>query len=200
MPRPLDPRDATVAALVATSVAAFAGSALAGAGRTTDVRLPDWVTAASLGLPFAIAWARRAKPIGGWLFVYLWEGIARALLAVAAGAGANWDRFGAAAWHGDGRRHVAFVLAVTPPVVLAALEMVVAILAVRRSARTAGALRRLRAILGLEIGAGLVSVGLDSLYWPQNLVFSAPGLVWPVLWSAYFRGSKRVASVFRPAS
>ncbi len=187
----------TLTTLVATSVAAAAMPALAASARAPGIAIPEWVTVASLALPFAIAWMRRAKPVGGWLFVYLWEGLARAVLAVAAGLAANWDRFAAASWHGDHRRHLAFVVAVVPPILLAALEMAVAILALRPSGRTAGALRRLRAVLGAEVGAGLLAVVLDSLYWPQNLVFSGPGLVWPLLWSAYFHGSKRVASMVR---
>lgn len=190
---------AAVSVLVAGSLVASAASALAGAGRAPELAVPDWVTVASLALPFVIAWIRRRKPVGGWLFVYLWEGIARAVLAVAAGVAANWDRFGAAAWHGDVRRHAAFLVAVVPPVLLAALETAAAVMALRPSARSARALRRLRAILHLEVGTGLLAVALDSLYWPQNLVFSAPSLLWPVVWGAYFRGSKRVASLFRPA-
>lgn len=190
---------AAFGALLVTSLGVAAG-AVARTGNGGDVGLPDWVTFASVGLPFAIAWVRRARPIGGWLFVYLWEGVARAVLAVAAGVAANLDRFGGAAWHGDHVRHLAFLLAAVPPVALAALEMLVAIGALRPAGRSAGALRRLRLVLGLEVGAGLVSAGLDSVFWPQNLVFSAPGLAWPVLWSAYFRRSKRVGSVFRPAT
>lgn len=189
---------ASSAALLGASLGVAAtAAARAGGG---DIGLPDWVTFASVGLPFAIAWMRRARPVGGWLFVYLWEGVARAVLAVAAGVAANLDRFGGGAWHGDHVRHLAFVVAAVPPVALAALEMVVAIGALRPAGRSAAALRRLRLVLGLEVGAGLVSAGLDSVFWPQNLVFSAPGLVWPVLWSAYFRRSKRVGSVFRPVT
>lgn len=189
----------TVAVPIAASFLAAAAPALAASGRAPDLAVPDWVTVASLALPFVLAWVRRGKPVGGWLFVYLWEGIARALLAVGAGVAANWDRFGAAAWHGDVRRHAAFLVAVVPPILLAALETAAAVLALRTSSRSAQALRRLRTILGLEVGTGLVSVALDSLYWPQNLVFSAPSLLWPVAWSAYFHASKRVASVFRAA-
>ncbi len=190
---------AAFAALVATSLG-VAAPAVARTGSGGEVAVPNWVTVASVGLPFAIAWIRRARPIGGWLFVYLWEGVARAVLAVAVGVAANLDRFGGAAWHGDHVRHLAFLVAAVPPVALAALEMVVAIRALRPAGRTTDALRRLRLVLGLEVGAGIVAAGLDSLYWPQNLVFSAPGLVWPVLWGAYFRRSKRVGSVFRPAT
>jgi hypothetical protein len=178
--------------MLVLGLAPIAAAASGGAG----VAVPEWVTGASLLLPFVLGFALRARPVGGWLVVYLWEGVLRAAGALLVGVAANLKLFPPTAWHGDHRRYVAFLVAELPPVLLATIEMIVAMSTLRPSSRSAAGLRRLRTVLGVEIGAGLLAAALDALYWPQNLLLSVPGVAWPVIWSAYFRSSKRVHRVF----
>lgn len=157
---------------------------------------PEWVTPVSILAPFALGWYWRRRPVGGWLFVYLWEASARALAAVVVGVLANLKEFVPSSWHGENHIYLAFLVAELPPVALAVAEAVVAVRGSSARRRNWSVIRRLRWILGLELAFGALAAFIDVALWPANLAMSALAMAWAVIWGAYFLRSRRIRSVF----
>lgn len=158
--------------------------------------LPEWLTAVSILAPFALGWFLRRRPVGGWLFVYLWEAAVRALTALTVGVAANLRELAPSSWHGENHVYLAFLVAEIPPVALAVAEALVAIRGSLPARRDWAVIRKLRWILGFELFFGSLAAVIDAALWPASLVMSAPAMAWAVIWGAYFLRSRRVRAVF----
>lgn len=136
--------------------------------------------------------ARRKSAIGGWLLYFLGQlllgGVTNALAVLS-----NLDQYRPSSW-GDSLHYLIFLLSVVPSLLIL-LCLIVSAIALVRTENWAW-VERMKLLLAADIVAGLLSLGIDSMFFPDNLMHSMLGLLFPSIFLPYLFLSTRVRRVF----
>lgn len=143
-----------------------------------------------------IAWficnGRKRNPIGGWLLYFYWQ-LYSALLVTIAFFATNIQSYVPENFDSSSKFPL-FLASIVPVLLLFVLECAVATLLL--SARTWDMFKLLRWTLVAQVAAGVLGLGIDAIYFPDNLPLSGLALVSDLLWLGYLFRSQRVRHVF----
>jgi len=140
-----------------------------------------------------ICYARRKKPIGGWLLYFFWSIFGGGLItAIFVAAGIK--NYLPASWS-DGFSYSLFLLSAVPSIVIQA-GLVAAAVALLRSRDWRWAIR-IRWMLAADIFVGIVAALIHSKFFHSSLFLDVYGLIFPSIFLPYMLWSKRVRRVFQ---
>ena len=134
----------------------------------------------------------KRNQIGGWLLYFYWQLYSGLLISAAYFAG-NIQSYVPENFESTGR-FALFLASTVPILLLFIVECAVATLLL--SARTWDMLKLLRWTMVAEVAAAILGVGIDAIYFPDNLPLSALSIASDLLWLGYFFRSNRVRHVF----
>jgi hypothetical protein len=179
-------RIVTVAALIAaTGIVGVAQTEASGA------RPPN--PAAPVGLFILIVCIlRRKKEIGGWLLYFLIQMFGGALISVVL-LYIGIENYLPGRWS-DSALYTLFLLSTIPGALIVTLMAIGAAMLLRT--RQWVWVVRLRLLVAADLVTGLISLLIDSLYFPDNLFFSVLALLLPCILLPYLFLSRRVRGVF----
>lgn len=137
-----------------------------------------------------VAFARRKRAIGGWLFYFFCQVLLGLALAVAS---THWKLYTTQEWN-DPVRYFLFTLSsLSRVVLLAAVAAICMLLAETREWRW---IVGLRYALATYAFLTVLKLPVDMYCAPATLNRDAMSLAFPVVWMAYFAVSGRVRKVF----
>ena len=137
--------------------------------------------------------ATKRNQIGGWLLFFFWQ-LYGGLLLTAIFFATNIQSYVLENFESP-EKGVFFLISTVPSLIIYLAEVMVGTILL--SARTWDLLKLLRWLIAAEAVASLVSMVIDSKYFPDNTWLNILTLVPQVLWLAYFLASKRVKHVFK---
>jgi hypothetical protein len=155
-------------------------------------------TSTTPGLPggilaWIICYRARRSPIGGWLLFFYWQLYGGLLMAVIffsmnlqSYVFENFD---------DSRKFYMYLASVGPYIILYLAQIVVGTLLL--TVRTWDLLQLLRWLTAGQVAAALVSIVIDSNYYPDNVALNFLTLIPQSLWLAYMFMSARIKHVFK---
>ncbi len=135
---------------------------------------------------------QKDKPIGGWLLYYyiqLYVGTLVSLVLVCFSI-KNYDP---SEWRNI-PLYWLFLISVIPSVLMLLLNVVVSSVLLKK--RQWEWVLYLRLILALEVGFAILGLAIDTVHFPDNLVFDVWSGFVSLIWLVYFVRSTRVVSVF----
>jgi hypothetical protein len=145
---------------------------------------------------FLIAWlvcnGRKRNPIGGWLFFFYWQLYSGLLMTVVFFA-TNLQSYVPENFASTSQ-FALFLASAVPGLLLFVIKLAVATILL--SVRTWDMLKLLRWVMVTELAADLLSAGIDSVYFPDNLALSFLTIVPNLLWLAYVFRSTRIRHIF----
>jgi hypothetical protein len=135
---------------------------------------------------------RKKKEIGGWLllfYIQLYLGIFITIITSIS----SYTAFMPSSW-AYFKVYALFLFSSLPSIIIRLSQAVVGTEALRE--RSYEMIQRLRILLVIDIVFGILSILIDSHFFPHNMIADFVQLIWPVIWLPYFYKSIRVQKVF----
>ena len=144
-------------------------------------------------LAWIICYRARRNEIGGWLLFFYWQLYGGLLMTVIffsmnvqSYVFENFD---------DSRKFYMYLASVGPYIILYLAQLAVGTLLL--TVRTWDLLQLLRWLTAGQVAASLVSIVIDSNYYPDNVALNFLTLIPQSLWLAYMFKSARIKHVFK---
>jgi hypothetical protein len=144
-------------------------------------------------LAWIICYRARRNEIGGWLLFFYWQ-LYGGLLMTAVFFSMNLQSYVAENFE-DSQRFYLFLLSAVPSLILYLAQIAVGTILL--SVRTWDVLQLLRWITAGQVAAVVLSIVIDSNYFPDNVGLNFLVLIPQSLWLGYLFGSARVKHVFK---
>lgn len=137
---------------------------------------------------------RRKYAIGGWLlyfFIQLYLAVLVRLIVTTIYLH-NYNPFN---WE-DISQYSLYCLSTIPTTLILIAQGVIAVFLISKKHRFWSTVNIFRLALLADMVFNMIAIPIDLALWPDAVVFSILGLIWPLIWLPYFSFSKRVKSIY----
>jgi len=182
-------RQLRISLIIITLIISFPTMALAEGGSTTSRSSGG---AAMALIMYLICSRRKEKEIGGWLLYYyiqLYLGLIMMIVITIA----SINNYNPASWE-DNKLYMLFLFSTIPGILVYFIQTGVAAMAMKT--RDYEWIKKLRAVLIIDIIIVLLATLIDFQFFKDNLAIDILQLIWPLIWLPYFYKSVRVEKVF----
>lgn len=182
-------RQLRILLIIITAMISFPTMALAEGGSTASRSSGG---AAVALIMYLICSRQKGKEIGGWLLYYyiqLYLGVIMMIVMTIV----SINNYNPATWE-DNKLYMLFLFSTIPGILVYFIQVGVAAMAMKT--KDYEWVKKLRAVLIIDIIIVLLAMLVDFQFFKDNLAIDILQLIWPIIWLPYFYKSVRVEKVF----